>query len=267
MIRHTLSVNLSPSSTCQHAILTPWLLLLRCLFTPHTRFLAVVFISVYSSIISARPQVAFFRAIMASKSKDKPLAKLPTRPRSEKKKTAASGAKKPKGSASSRGTPSTRGSTSKSSSGASSPAPQPVNGVGLDNGGTSTPCSETSQAVKDFYAHLEASSSESSRWDTDSVLGAVLEDLTDDAGTPGGELISSSLSVRCTLVLHPHVYQEELVFPFFFFSLSRDQPAFCTHRLVLPSVDLDRGHLECNIGDRAFKPVEKRPSLETMKSA
>lgn len=52
--------------------------------------------------------------------------------------------------------------------------------------GASTPSSDASHTSKDFYAHVEASSEASSQWDTDSVLGAVLEDLTDETGATGG---------------------------------------------------------------------------------
>ncbi|SPO05054.1 related to NAD-dependent histone deacetylase [Cephalotrichum gorgonifer] len=47
-----------------------------------------------------------------------------------------------------------------------------------------TPSSETSQTTNDFYAHIEEASSASSRWDTDSMLGAMLEELTDETSDP-----------------------------------------------------------------------------------
>ena len=146
---------------------------------------------------------------MAGKSKDKPKVKRPARPRNNNKTPApapvpANGAKISKRAASSsRKTPSASNSASKTSSTTASPAPQPASGLKREDRDASTPSSVASQeAVKEFYAHLEAASSESSRWDTDSVLGAVLEDLTDETGTPGGEL-SYSLVPLHPLSLFP----------------------------------------------------------------
>ena len=127
---------------------------------------------------------------MAGRSKDKEKVKGLARRHPEWDNIEAS-AKIRKRSASSRSTPSARRSSktpSKPSSTAASPAPPAVNGRNNRDREASTPSSDTSQAVKDFYAHMEATSSESSRWDTDSVLGAVLEDLTHETGTPGGEI-------------------------------------------------------------------------------
>lgn len=141
---------------------------------------------------------------MAGRSKGKEKAKGPARRHPEWDKIEAA-AKIQKRSASSRRTPSARSSKapsktpSKTPSAAASPAPPAVNGKSNGNGGPSTPSSDTSLPVKDFYAHMEATSSESSRWDTDSVLGAVLEELTDETGSPGGEItpIHPPLFVLC----------------------------------------------------------------------
>ena len=125
----------------------------------------------------------------------KPKAKRPARHHPDRDiKPTTKGAKMRKGSASSRSTANGRKTPSRSSSGTASPAPQTANGLKHEDRDTSTPSSETSQAVRDFYTHMEAASSESSRWDTDSVLGAVLEDMTEDTGTPAGETIPTRLS-------------------------------------------------------------------------
>lgn len=133
---------------------------------------------------------------MAGESKGKAKAEGPVRRHPECDKIEAS-AKIQELSASPRSTPSTRSSRtpSKTPSATASPALQAANSTNHGDRGTSTPSSGTSQAAEDFYAHMEAASSESSRWDTDSVLGAVLEDLTDETGTPRGEITPIHLSL------------------------------------------------------------------------
>lgn len=126
---------------------------------------------------------------MAGRSKGKEKTKGPARRHPEWDKIEAS-AKIQKRPAGSRRTQSARSSKapSRTPSAKASPSPPAVNGNSHGNREASTPSSDNSQAVKDFYAHMEATSSESSRWDTDSLLGAVLEDLTDETGTTGGEI-------------------------------------------------------------------------------
>ena len=114
-----------------------------------------------------------------SKSKDKAKPSLPTRPH-DAKKASLNGVKKEKKARSVKSSPRSRGSTATSTPTSASPAPEAVKQEGRE---ASDSASEGS--VKDFYAHIEASSSESSRWDTDSVLGAVLEDLTDETDIVG----------------------------------------------------------------------------------
>lgn len=116
---------------------------------------------------------------MASKPKDKARANLPTRPRNGKK-ASPNGVKKESGTRNVKRSPSSRGSTATSTPASASPAPEAVK-----QGGREASASASEGSVKDFYAHIEASSSESSRWDTDSVLGAVLEDLTDETDIVG----------------------------------------------------------------------------------
>ena len=117
-----------------------------------------------------------------SKTKDKAKAELPTRPR-DGKKASLNGVKKEKKARSVKSSPRSRGSTATSTPASASPAPEAAKAVKQGSREASDSASEGS--VKDFYAHIEASSSESSRWDTDSVLGAVLEDLTDETDIVG----------------------------------------------------------------------------------
>lgn len=161
---------------------------------------------------------------MAGKPKEKPKAR-PARPRGVNKKPAINGARITKRSAS-RSTPSARGSASKTPSSAASPAPQ--SGLKREDGGASTPESE---AVMDFYAHMEAASDESSRWDTDSMLGAMLEDLTDETGTPGGEfvILHLLLFIPCRVRLSLVVQRASLVVSF---SLSLLSALFDTPSIV-----------------------------------
>ena len=149
---------------------------------------------------------------MTSKLKDKAKANLPTRPR-DRKKAASNGVKKENGTRSARSSPSSRGSTATSTPASASPGPEAAKAIKQGHREASDSASEGS--VKDFYAHIEASSSESSRRDTDSVLGAVLEDLTDETDIVGefcrwlsagrSALFSPQLGSRFPLLsYHPH---------------------------------------------------------------
>lgn len=174
---------------------------------------------------------------MAGRSKGKEKAKGPARRHPEWDKIEAS-AKIRKRSASSRRTVSARSSKapSKATSAAASPAPPAVNGKSRGDREVSTPSSDSSQAVKDFYAHMEATSSESSRWDTDSVLGAVLEDLTDETGSPGGEinpLCTHYLPLIFCYALQASVFISLVVcFPFLRFAAYILMPSSCCLRVV-----------------------------------